>query len=87
MFQWLSNTWADFEAWVHSWFPGFKTQFVNALGVIGMGAASAYDYIVGLPETKWLSKEALTIVGAVLFTLSFWFKGMGDRVDAREEAI
>lgn len=84
MFQWLSDKWASFEAWVHSWFPGFKTQFTQALGVIGTGSAAAYEYFIGLPETKWLSKEALTITAAVLFTLSFWFKNMGSRVEARE---
>lgn len=82
--NWLSKQWASFEAWVHSWFPGFKTQAVNSVGVIGAGSAAAYEYIVGLPETKYLSKEALTITAAVLFTLSFWFKNMGDRVEARE---
>jgi len=84
MFKWIKETWDKFEAWVHSWFPGFKTRATAFLGAVGMFAASAYQYVSGLPVTKYISQEVLTLTAAALFTLSFWFSNMGKRVEDRE---
>jgi len=86
MFNWIKDKWNSFEAWIHSWFPGFKTRATAALGAISMFAASAYTWISGLPATKYISQEALSLTAAILFTLSFWFSNMGKRVEAAEEA-
>lgn len=85
MLNWILDKNAKFEAWVHSWFPGFKTRFMAGLGAISMAAASMQEYVTGLPATKWISQEVLTGTSAVLFTLSFWFSNMGERVKSREE--
>lgn len=83
----LSDVWTHFEAWVHSWFPGFKTRATTALGAIGSFAALAYQYVQGLPETKWFNKEVLMGTSAALFTLSFWFSNMGTRVQDYETPV
>lgn len=72
------------EDWVHSWFPGFKTRATAALGAVSMAASAMQEYITGLPVTKYISQEALSLTAAGLFTLSFWFSNMGSRVEARE---
>lgn len=84
MFSKLQTWWANFEAWVHSWFPGFKTRITTALGAISSLATVSYGYIQGLPTTKWLSQEALAGTSFVLFTLSYWFSNMGQRVKDAE---
>lgn len=83
MLAWLKDKWAKFEAWVHSWFPGFKTRFVAGLGTAGMIAGYLQEYISGLPLTTWISTQTLMLISAGLFSLSYWFHGMGDRVEAR----
>jgi hypothetical protein len=83
--DWVDDRWAKFEAWVSSWFPGAKTRIMTGLGAIGTIAASLQEYVTGLPVTKYISAETLTVVSAILFTLSFWFRGLGDRVEARKE--
>ncbi len=80
----IKDIYAKFEAWVHSWFPGFKTRATAFLGAVSMFATSAYTYVTGLPATKYISQEALTLVAAGLFTLSFWFSNMGKRVEERK---
>lgn len=83
MFTWIKDKWTSFEAWVHSWFPGFKTKFMTGLGSLAMIAASLQEYISGLPLSVWLSAKTLAMISAGLFTISYWFHGMGDRVAAR----
>lgn len=85
MLDWIKSTWLKFETWVHSWFPGFKTYVLTALGALSQFAALAYEYIQGLPATKWVSQEVLTGTAAILFTLSFWTNRMGERVEAAKE--
>lgn len=87
MIAWLKNAWTSFEAWVHSWFPGLKTYILTFLGAASQFAALAYEYIQGLPATKWISQEALTMTAAVLFTLSFWTNRMGDRVQKAKDGL
>lgn len=84
MFKWISDTWAKFEGWVNGWFPGAKTYIMTGLGAVGSIAAYMQEYVTGLPVTKYITAETLTLISAGLFTLSFWFRGLGDRVDARK---
>lgn len=70
-----------FETWVNSWLPGLKTRLVTGLGAVGGAAASLQEYVTGLPLTKWISAETVTLVVAGLFTLSYWFHGLGERVE------
>lgn len=79
------SLWGRFECWVNSWFPGFKTYLMTGLGVVGSAAAVLQSFVTGLPLTKFISGETMAIASAVLFTLSFWFAKMGDRVKEREE--
>lgn len=82
---WIEDKWIKFEAWVNSWLPGFKTRIVTGLGAIGMAAASLQEYLAGLtglpPDV--VSGTTISIASLILFTLSFWLRGLGDRVDAR----
>src|SRR5258708_7598338 len=69
MLNWISNTWAKFEAWVHGWFPGFKTYITTGLGVIGSMAATLQEYVTGLPITHYVTAETITTSSAVLLRL------------------
>ena len=83
MLQWLQKTRSKFETWVAQYWPGAKTKIVTGLGSLGMLAASLQEYVTGLPLTKWVSGETLAIVAAVLFTLSYWLRGLGNRVETQ----
>jgi len=85
--SWIKNKWAQFETWVHSWFPGVKTRFLLYMGMIGEAAATLQSFITGLPTTKYISAEMLSGLSLVLFVLAFWFRGMGDRVDEYRKDI
>ena len=81
----ITNAWASFEAWVASWFPGFKTIMVTILGVIGNAAALGQDYITqltGLPNNV-VTGSKVAVASIVLFTLAFWLRGIGDRTVSR----
>jgi hypothetical protein len=82
MFTWLKTKWANFEAWVHSWFPGAKTRAMTALGTVGMGAAVVQDYVTTSPLSQFVEAKTVAIISLVLFTLSYWFSGMAARVAA-----
>lgn len=81
--SWINDKWISFEAWMASWAPGAKTRLVTGLGALGSVAGYAQQYITGLPVTKFVTAEQITIATAVLFTLAFWFRGLGDRVEER----
>lgn len=79
--SWLSNTWSKFETWVASWMPGFKTKTVTALGAVGSLAATLQEYVTGLPLSTFMTATQITIAGAVLFSLAFWFRHITDKAE------
>lgn len=79
---WLSTQWGNFETWVHSWMPGFKTYIATGLGMVGSAAAIAQQYVTDMPVPTFVTAGQLAIATFVLFTLSFWFHGMGSRVQS-----
>lgn len=84
VWAWIKDKWHKFECWVYGWAPGLKTRAINALGVVGGMAASLQGYVTGLPVTKWITAETMALIVAGLFTLSYWFHGLGERVKAKE---
>lgn len=68
-----------FQDWVANTLPGWKTKFTVALGAIGNAAFVAKDYLGGLPLGEYLTTRNLTIANVVLFTLAYWFRGLGER--------
>lgn len=80
---WLSTEWNRFEAWVASWMPGLKTKVVAGLGSIGSLAGVLQEYVTGLPLSSFMTATQVAGVGIVLFTLTFWLRGLSDRVNAR----
>lgn len=80
---WVEDKWARFEAWVASWMPGLKTKVVAGLGVVGTVASQLQEYITGLPLSEFMNGTQIAIATGLLFTLTFWFRGLGDRVSAR----
>lgn len=83
MLTWFSNVWTKFEAWVAKIAPGVKTEFVTFLGIIGNAAYLGQNYIQGLPAVPFANATILATTSVVLFTLAFWLRGIGDRVEAR----
>lgn len=83
MWSTVKSWWASFEAWVASWMPGFKTHVVAGLGAVGSAAGVLQEYITGLPLSTFMTATQALIATTVLFTLAFWLRGIGDRVEAR----
>lgn len=75
----IKDTWNRFEDWVHSWLPGYKTKITTGLGTLGMVSATLQEYITGLPLEQVITAKTMALVSAGLFTLSFWFKRLGDK--------
>jgi len=75
-FKWVYNKWVGFNHWVASIAPGLKTKIVTFLGMVGSLAASMQEYITGLPLSTFVTAEHAAIIGVVLFTLTFWFRGL-----------
>lgn len=78
--SWIKDKWNKFEAWVYTWMPGFKTYIASGLGMVGSGAAVAQEYVLSMPVPTFVTAGQLSIASFVLFTLAFWFHGMGSRV-------
>jgi hypothetical protein len=93
MFNFFSNLWAGtkelwdrFEAWVAGWVPSLKTKLVSAATVVA-GASSLFaEYLKTVDLSYLVNAKTLSITMIVLGTLTFWLRGLGDRVEAREEA-
>ena len=81
MLQWLKDKWTSFEAWTASWFPGLKTKITVALGFLGNTAYVLKDYLSGLPIGEYINTTNLLIANMVLFTLAYWFRGLGERTE------
>lgn len=71
-FIWVKNLWVKFNTWLAQFMPGWKTQIVNGIGLVGSGAAVMHDYVTQLPLDKFVTANQIAIVGIVLFTLAFW---------------
>lgn len=80
---WIENAWNNFEYYVAAVAPEFKTKIIAFLGAIGNGAALMQGYLSGLPMGAYVTAENVIIANIVLFTLSYWLRGIGDRVEAR----
>jgi len=74
-------SWNEFNDWCATIAPGVKTKTVTALGALGSGAYALQQYVSGLPPTTFVTAEKLSIITAVLFTLAFWFRGLGERTE------
>jgi hypothetical protein len=83
MFKWIKDKWAKFEAWVAGWAPGVKVKLISALGFIGATAGYLQEFISGVPLDKFITGTQIAIISAVLFTLTFWLRGIGQRVADR----
>ena len=81
----LKRLWINIEKRVARWFPGFKTYIINALALIGTVAAALLAYVESVPFDRIVDAKVLGIVIVVLATLTFWLKGIGDRVDRIEK--
>lgn len=80
----IENTWTKFEAWVAKVTPGLKTKLATGLGALGSLGAMGQEYITQMPTSKFITAEQIAAASFVLFTLSFWFRGIGDRVQTRD---
>lgn len=80
---WVEDKWNKFEAWVASLMPGLKTRIVAGLGVVGSMAGVLQEYVTGLPLTEFMTATQIMIGTAILFTLTFWLRGIGERVNVR----
>jgi hypothetical protein len=75
-FKWVYNQWLKFNTWLASITPGIKTKLVSFLGGVGSLAAFTQEWISGIPLSQFVTAEQALMVTALLFTLSFWFRGL-----------
>lgn len=71
-FVWMKNTWVKFNTWLAQFMPGWKTQIINTIGIVGAGAATLQEYVTQLPLDKFVTANQIAITGIVLMTLAFW---------------
>jgi hypothetical protein len=50
-------------------------------------AALLQGYVTGLPITQAIDAKVVLIINVVLFSLAYWLRGLGDRVEAREIGV
>ncbi len=81
MFNWIKDTWNTFETWIAGFLPGLKTKLTVLLGFAGNAAFVLKDYLSGLSLGDFINPTNLLIANMVLFTLAFWFRGLGDRTE------
>lgn len=79
MWTWIKDRWNNFEDWVASWMPGFKTRLATGLGAVGTAAVALQGWVTGLPLDKFMTGTQIAIASAVLFTLAYWFRSLADR--------
>lgn len=79
MFNWIKTKTDAFEAWVASWLPGAKTKITAAFGALGATAAATQEYVSGLPLNQLVQPRTAMFIAAGLFTLTYWFRRLGDR--------
>lgn len=77
-FVWLKDKWTAFSAWIASWFPGWKTQTVAALGAVGSLAATMQEFVSGLPLNEFVTTTQVTMITTGLFILTFWFRRLSN---------
>lgn len=75
----VKSIWSEFEAWVASWMPGFKTYLATGIGAVGSLAAILQEYITGLPLSEFMTGTQVAFLTTILFTLAFWFHNIGNR--------
>ncbi len=80
----IETAWTTFESWVARVTPGIKTKLATGLGALGSVGAMGQQYITQMPLTKFITAEQIAAASLVLFTLAFWFRGIGDRVQTRD---
>src|SRR5260221_12997439 len=80
----IESGWNKFESWVARITSGFKTRLATALGALGSVGAMGQEYVSQMPLTKFITAEQVAAASLVLFTLAFWFRGLGDRVQTRD---
>lgn len=87
MLNWIKTKWNNFEAWVASKIPGWKTKGLQVLTLIGVAATALSSYLMQVPLVGIVEAKTLMIIMAVVSTLSFWLKDIGERVEARQEEL
>ena len=92
MLNFLSNIWSGikelwdrFEAWVAGWVPGLKTKIVASLTWLGGVAALFAEYLKTVDLSYIVNAKTLAVSMIVLGSLTFWLKGISERVEVREQ--
>jgi hypothetical protein len=87
MLNWIKTKWDNFEAWVATKLPGWKTKGLQLLTLIGVAATAVSSYLMQIPLTGIVEAKTLMIIMAVVSTLSFWLKDLGERVEKRQKNL
>ncbi len=79
MFKYIQNKMDQFEAWVASKLPGWKTKLLTGLGALASLALSVQDYITGIPLSDLTSPKTALLVTFGVFTLAYWTRRLSDK--------
>lgn len=80
MIKWIKDKWNKFNNWVAKWAPGFKTQLILGIGIVGEATAALQQFITDVPMDKFVSGTSWTIFTVVIMALAFWARQIGKRV-------
>lgn len=86
MFSKIRNYWDKFEAWLDEKIPRIKVKLVALTGIAYPAAIAVQSYVQGLPLDQMITPKTLLLLNVGLFTMVFWLRNIGDRVEARAEA-
>lgn len=81
----IKLAWAWWEEQVAKFLPGFKLLLINAFTVIGTSATAIAAYLKEVDLAQIVNAKTLAIAMIVVSTLSFWLRGIGDRVEDRKD--
>lgn len=76
---WIKNKWSQFEGWVASKAPGWKTQIVAAIGWGSMSLATLQEMVTGLPLDQFITAKSIAITTGSLFILVTIFKHLSSK--------
>lgn len=75
--DWIKEKWQEFEGWIATFLPRWKTRITLILGFIGNAAYAAQGYLPGLSGV--ITPEMMFFANMTLFALAYFFRDLSNR--------
>lgn len=83
----MKQIWYDFEAWVASKLPSWKTKALQLGSLVYAGGVAVQGAWNESGIAQVVESKTLLIVMAVINMLTFWLRGLSTRVEARQAKV